>query len=180
MRKTVYKLYWAWDFDREEKWLNEMSAKGQHLCGVGFCRYVFEEGAPGLYLYRLEMLDHWPSHPKSADYIRFVEDTGAEQIGAINRWVYFRKERGGSGFDIFSDVSSRIRHLDRILFLVVIFSALNLLNGLNQIHWGVSTGVSANLVIGMLCSALGLLLGYGFLRLYRKRRRLAKERLIRE
>ena len=28
MRKKVYKWIWAWNFDKEEKWLNEMSDKG--------------------------------------------------------------------------------------------------------------------------------------------------------
>ena len=47
MKKTVHKLFWAWEFDREEKWLNDMSAKGLQLTDVGFCRYVFETGTPG-------------------------------------------------------------------------------------------------------------------------------------
>ncbi len=26
MRKTIRKWFWAWDTDKEEKWLNEMAA----------------------------------------------------------------------------------------------------------------------------------------------------------
>ena len=26
MKHTAYKLFWAWEFEKEEKWLNEMSA----------------------------------------------------------------------------------------------------------------------------------------------------------
>ena len=42
MRKTIRKWFWAWDFEKEEKWLNEMAAKGLALVGVGFCKYEFD------------------------------------------------------------------------------------------------------------------------------------------
>lgn len=34
MRFTVHRLFFAWDFDKEEKWLNEMAARGMNLQGV--------------------------------------------------------------------------------------------------------------------------------------------------
>jgi hypothetical protein len=34
-------LFWVWDFDKEEKWLNEMAAKGLSLVSVGFYKYEF-------------------------------------------------------------------------------------------------------------------------------------------
>ena len=86
MRRTIRKLFWVWDFDQEEKWLNEMAAKGLRLVAVGFCRYVFEEGRPGEYHIRLELLENWPTSPEGARYIRFVEETGAEYIGSVMRW----------------------------------------------------------------------------------------------
>ncbi len=30
-------MFLVWDFDKEEKWLNEMAAKGLALTSVGFC-----------------------------------------------------------------------------------------------------------------------------------------------
>jgi len=180
MRKTKRKIFWAWEHDKEEKWLNEMSAKGLQLCGVGLCTYVFEESEPGEYIYRLEMLNDWPSHFKSVDYIRFVEDTGAQQIGSVYRWVYFRKKASAEGFDIFSDIESRIKHLNRILFLAGVIAAVNLLNGSIQLRQWVSGGRQFSLIIACLCLGIGLLIGYGFLTIHRKRRKLKKEQLIRE
>ena len=43
MRKTIRKWFWVWDFDKEERWLNEMAAQGLALVDVGFARYAFEE-----------------------------------------------------------------------------------------------------------------------------------------
>ncbi len=49
MRKTIHKLFFIWDFDKEEKWLNQMAAKGLALVSVGFCKYEFEDCIPGEY-----------------------------------------------------------------------------------------------------------------------------------
>jgi hypothetical protein len=107
MARTIRKVFFAWSFDKEEKWLNEMSAKGLQLCDVGYCRYTFEEGTPGEYVYRLEMLDNMPGHAESKHYIDFIEDTGAEQIGTLGRWVYFRKKAEGGGASTCSRTSIR-------------------------------------------------------------------------
>ena len=90
MRTVIRKLFWVWDFEKEEQWLNEMAAKGLALVGVGFCRYEFEDCTPGEYSFRLELLDNRPEHPESRKYISFVEETGAEQVGSYHNWVYFR------------------------------------------------------------------------------------------
>ncbi len=180
MRKTIRKRFWVWDFDKEEKWLNDMSAKGLQLCDVGFSKYVFEEGLPGEYVYRLELLDNSPNHTESVQYIRFIEDTGAEQIGSLMRWVYFRKRAGGNGFNLFSDIDSRIAHLNRILLLVGILSGLNLFNGVNQISYWFSSGRLFSLITGILCLAIGVLIGYGFIHIFLKKRKLKKEKILRE
>ena len=57
-RKMVRKWFWAWEFDKEEQWLNDMAAQGLALVDVGFCRYEFEECPPGEYQIRLELLEN--------------------------------------------------------------------------------------------------------------------------
>lgn len=106
MRKTVRKWFWAWNYEKEEKWLNEMAAKGCGLVSVGFCKYEFEECEPGEYRYRIELLENNPDHPESESYVHFVEDTGAEQVGNFMRWVYFRNKTSEGEFELFSDNTS--------------------------------------------------------------------------
>ena len=178
MKRTIHKWFWVWDFDKEERWLNEMSAKGLQLCGVGYFRYTFEEGTPGEYIYRLEMLDDWPTSAAGMQYIHFLEDTGAEHIGSLLRWVYFRKKAGDIGFDLFSDIDSRIRHLNRILFLTGILAALNLFNGFNSLLNSFSHGITV--VAALICTSIGLILSCGSLRIYLKRRHLKKEKVLHE
>ena len=101
-RKTVHKWLWVWDFEKEERWLNEMAMDGWALCKVGFCTYVFERTQPGEYIIRLEL------HQHDERYIEFMHDTGAEVAGRIFAWIYFRRKSELGAFDIFSDIDSKI------------------------------------------------------------------------
>ena len=65
MKRVMHRLFWAWDFDREEDWLNAWAARGWALVDVCGFRYVFEESAPGEYEYRLELLEHATSNAES-------------------------------------------------------------------------------------------------------------------
>ena len=40
--KTLHKWFWVWEFEKEERWLNEMAQEGWALTCGGFCTYVFE------------------------------------------------------------------------------------------------------------------------------------------
>lgn len=179
MKRTIRKLFWAWEFEKEEKWLNAMSAKGLQLYDVGFCRYVFEEGLPSEYVYRLELLDNVPKHDESIRYIQFIEDTGAEQVGALLGFVYFRKKADENGFNLFSDIDSRIKHLDRVLAFTRIILGVNLLNGAIQLRAWISQEISFDFTMSIFCFCIGIL-GYGFLRLFLKRHKLEKEKILHE
>lgn len=176
MKTKIYKLFWAWQFDKEEKWLNECSAKGLHLCDVGFCRYTFEEGLPGEYLTKIELLENWPSHPESVAYIRFLEETGVEMVGSILRWVYFRKKSELGQFDLFSDLDSRINHLNRILLLFIPLMFLQYFSGISNLF----TDELFNKLVGLLALTVGVLLTYGIYVIYKKKQKLIKERMIYE
>lgn len=180
MKRTMHRIYWVWDFDKEEAWLNEMAAKGLALSDAGFCRYTFEETDPGAYAVRLELLDFMPSAKQGQDYIRFVEETGAEYVGKCLRWAYFRKQTTDGGFDLFSDLDSRVKHFNRILFLIGCLMPLLIFNVINMFFSSAMQGDWVALVGGGLNLLLALLCGYGFIRLLLKRRRLKAERTIHE
>ena len=175
MKHTVHRLFYIWDFDKEEKWLNEMAARGLTLSAVGLGYYVFEESAPAEYTVRLEMLPHRPSHPESQQYIRFLEDTGAEHVASLKTWVYFRKKKTLGEFDLFSDNASRLRHLKRML---VIFPALFLMlcsAGAVNISAFLMHHNAVNLVCTILILAMLCWIGWGFVCLRKKKHKLEKE-----
>jgi len=177
MRKTIRKWFWTWDFEKEEKWLNEMAAQGLALVGVGFAKYEFEDSLPGEYSVRFELLNHPKNHPESENYIRFIEETGAEQVGNYLRWVYFRKKTADGPFDLFSDRASRIAHLKRILALMLPIGILNLFIGLQNVGLFFWQHFDGNL-IGLVNLALGILCCLGALPVYKKVKALKKEQQI--
>lgn len=102
------------DFEKEEQWINEMSAKGLQFVSVSFPQYVFEEGEPGEYTYRLELME---SHPRSGEglvYIRFMEEAGVECVDTFWRWAYFRKKSADGAFDLYTDAGSKVKHYQRV------------------------------------------------------------------
>ena len=174
MKKNVYKLFWAWQFEQEEQWLKQCSSKGMQLCDVGFLRYTFELNNPEVYNYKLELLNYWPTQAESEAYIRFVEETGAEMVGSIMRWVYFRKAKRLGSFDLFSDNESKIKHLNRVLALFIPLFVLELTAGFTN----VMMPRAMNRMVGMLALSVGALIGYGIYKILSKRSQLKKEHVV--
>ena len=106
--KTLHRNFWVWEFEKEERWLNEMAQEGWALQNAGFCTYTFEKTEPGQYIIRLAMLDSSP------DFESFMEELEAQSVGHCFSWGYFRRSAQLGSFDMFSDVDSRISHLNKI------------------------------------------------------------------
>lgn len=163
-RKTVRRWFWVWDFDKEDQWLNEMALSGWVLDSVGFCKYNFVKCEPGEYTVRLEM------HDPDDEYVAFMEETGAEFIGRMVKWIYFRKKAVDGPFEIFSDIDSKISHLDQIGKMLTLVGIANLLLGISVIQNSFGE-------INLLCATL---LMYGLGRIHGKKEALEKERMVRE
>lgn len=180
MIKIVRKLFWLWQFDKEEAWLNVMSAQGWQLESVGFCRYQFRQGTSGKYIYKLELLDDLPGSQKGRQYIEFLESTGVEQVSSMMRWVYFRKLATDGPFELFSDLASRMKHLNRMLALAGVVGGVNLFNTANQLHSYLANGYGFHLTAAIICALAAALLGWGFCIIAAKKNRLKKESQLHE
>jgi len=120
------------NFEAEEDWLNEMSAKGYNYTDHFIFRYAFDEGKPGEYIYRIVLLEKNHTHYESHEYIKFIEETGAECITTFMRWVYFRKKAADGPFEIYTDTTAKINHYKRNLSLSIILFSVNMFfTGLN-------------------------------------------------
>ncbi len=177
MRHIVCKAFMAWDFDKEEKWLNEMAAKGLCLVSVGFFRYEFEDTVPGEYTIRMELLEKSPKKAESQKYIGFLEETGAEQVGAFSNWVYFRKKTEEGPFELFSDFDSRIKHLKRIVSFLATVTIMNLLIGADNVFLFFMNDIWLN-ALGFLNIVLGIWGAWGTFRIVKKKKQLEKEKQI--
>ncbi|WP_462410845.1 DUF2812 domain-containing protein [Neobacillus sp. Marseille-QA0830] len=134
MKHVIRKLFY--DFEKEERFINDMSANGMALIDYSWCKYVFEEAPKGEYIYRLELLEHPANHPESQNYIQFMEDTGAELVASYHRWAYFRRKAADGEFTIYSDLDSKLQHYKRIMTLFAAVAGLNFLIGILNLFLG--------------------------------------------
>jgi hypothetical protein len=114
--KVVHRLYW--DYEKEERWLNEMASQGWHFVRYRLSGYHFEQGEPGEWIYRIELLPAEPRSAASQEYLALLLDTGAEAVTTHARWVYLRRPAALGPFELFSDLESRIGHYRRVLKLL--------------------------------------------------------------
>lgn len=175
MRTKIRKWFWVWEFKKEEQWLNDMAAQGKALVRASLGRYEFEDCEPGAYTIRLQMLDNAPCTEEGKAFIRFVEETGAEHVGSVQRWVYFRKRAAQGDFQLMGDNATRIKHLRGIMWMLIPLAVLNLYNAINNVNVGIARNNAAAVVGGGVCGAVTLLLAYALYRLNVERRRLEKE-----
>jgi len=125
---TKFKWFWAWDDEKEETWLRDMSKQGWHLTSVSIPTiYKFEQGFAKDYVYRM---DYIRDRIDYANYLQLFHDSGWDHMGEMNGWQYFRKEAlNGEELDIYSDKESKASKYQRILLLMVIILPI-MINGL--------------------------------------------------
>ena len=163
--KKVTKWFWVWDYEKEELWLNAMAQEGWALQRVGFATYYFEKTEPGEYIVRLEC------RKKDDGYVSFVTDMGAEYVGRVAMWVYFRRKAELGEFELNSDLDSRIDQLTTIGRVLLLVGTGNLLIGFSNLRYG------AMGAINLICAGF---LAYAYGRIQGKKDELTRERQLHE
>ena len=168
--KKIRKWFWLWEFEEEERWLNQMADSGWVLEKLGFAVFYFRPCQPGEYIIRTEMRD------KDEAYVGFVEETGAEYVGRMMKWIYFRRKTELGDFRLFSDLESQIAHLGKMAKTMKGVSIANLIIGMaNTFNPGLA-GVPIGW-INLLCATLCM---YCYGRIQGKMDAMEKERTLME
>lgn len=84
-----FKLYY--DKDKEEAFLNEMSAKGYAMKRFFLGLYTFEKCRPGEYTYRVDLISDKTVEQRNELY-DLVQDSGGELVQTWGIWAFFRKK----------------------------------------------------------------------------------------
>ena len=121
--RKKYKNYY-FDFEKEEKWLNEMAKYGYVLDRIEKDYYIFEECNNGQYSYKIDILKDNMSDNEVEDYFSFLKELDINIVYSNKRWVYLRKETGKGEFDLYSDKQSLIDYYNRYNFLRYLFGVL--------------------------------------------------------
>ncbi|MFC5461394.1 DUF2812 domain-containing protein [Massilia niabensis] len=113
---TKFKFFWD-DADHAiERWLEDMARQGLHLHKMGLLHYhfVFRRGEPAEMTYRIDFRMMRPS----PDYLQLFSDAGWEHAGQSLGWQIWRAPSyAGRTPEIFTDVESRIKKYQRLLWL---------------------------------------------------------------
>ncbi|MTI69296.1 MAG: DUF2812 domain-containing protein [Firmicutes bacterium] len=119
----LFKLFLAWQDEKEETWLREMAKKGWLLEKYSFPFYTFKKIKPKDYIYKLDFKTTFDNDLD--EYKTLFKDFGWEHVTQCVKWHYFRTEADKCKLpDIYSDKNSKLqRHkvLFRILNIVLIF-----------------------------------------------------------
>ncbi|MBR0319588.1 MAG: DUF2812 domain-containing protein [Clostridia bacterium] len=166
MRKIVRKLIPVWKVHEEEAWLNSMADAGWKLCHVSFCKYEFESCEKGAYRIRVELLEKNFDQPETADYLAFMEETGAQVTARWMRWAYFARPAELGEFELYSDRASRLKYMKRLMQFVGTVTAANLYIGLYNMWllFGMGSGVN---VLGFLNLLIGVFGAVGLWKMYK-------------
>jgi len=149
------RLFWPWQDDKEEAWLEDMSREGWHLQAVKLlCTYTFVKGEPAPYVYRLDYyLGDKSTFP---EYLKIFQDAGWEYLGELSNWRYSRKrEVNGATPEIFTDRQSKIKKYQRLLGVLAFILVFLVFMGKNLVQrgwpWNADTPLLITLIytIGM-------------------------------
>ena len=112
--KTFYKTFFAWQDEKEEKWLEEQAAQGWHLESAAPFFYTFRKGNPERVIYRL---DYKLTVDKDyAEYTLIFQDSHWELVTRMSNWHYYciRPENDQTP-EIFSSSRTKAQKYRRLL-----------------------------------------------------------------
>ncbi len=116
-KKNVIKLFFAWQDEKEQSWLEQMAADGWMLDDVVFIYYTFHKEKPQTVHYRLDYQEL--KENELQDYLNLFTDAGWDYKGRMNNWFYFCS-RGEKTKEIYTDVHSKVQKYKRIIRTLVL------------------------------------------------------------
>ncbi len=173
--KKIFKVFFVWQDEAEEKWLNEMASKGWLLERYVFCYYIFYKSQPKEYIYKLDYKRI--KYGEDNEYLQLFRDAGWEYVDNFMNWHYFRSEKDKSSLpDIYSDNDSKIHKYKRVLRLLLPITLINIMNLLNMILNSTFKGLKSIWGTRGLIMLVVLLMVYGDIKVISKIRKLEEDK----
>ncbi|AMX00568.1 DUF2812 domain-containing protein [Rummeliibacillus stabekisii] len=174
MKKVKYRFYL--DFEKEEKWINEMARKGWHLEKFLLGRFTFIKGDPGESIYRNEFITGM-SHQEKKEYFEFLKDSGITIVHEFGGWVYMKKAAVEGPFEIYTDTKSKIDYYKRILNIFLLLFFLNVSYGIMNMRFytDYSSIDLMTVTVGVLNIAVALLIAVPIVKIMKRKKGLEEE-----
>jgi hypothetical protein len=116
--KTVMKIFFPWQDEKEEKWLDRMAQEGWFLDKVSPYLYTFRKGTPKKCAYRLDYKNTLSNDYE--DYLQLFRDAGWTLVGMFANWHYFSVSSEDETMpELFNSNRSKVEKYRRILFVLL-------------------------------------------------------------
>ena len=123
MNKIIKKSFSLCEYEKVEKWLNQIAADGltvistKNDCFFINCdgKYEFAQSEKGEFKIAMLLLDEKHTSTESKKQIEFIEETGAHFVGMFDKWAIFRKQSKYGEFKLLSDKPSQIKNITNIM-----------------------------------------------------------------
>ncbi len=124
--KTIHKAIFAWEDEKEEKWLEQMAAEGWKLISVAPYVYKFERSKPERVVFRL---DYKITTDKDyQDYLNIFKDAGWELFTTFANWQYFKTTPENNEIpEIYNSGKAKAQKYRRLMYGLVPFLPVYLL-----------------------------------------------------
>ena len=108
MKTSRIVINWFVDFDKEEKWINEMSGKGWEFWHTNGVIYRFKHCEPAKYIYQIDFDEQKP-RTGVGDYVVFRTQCGDEFVHQWKRKIYWKREAASGPFEAENNVAAKLR-----------------------------------------------------------------------
>ena len=170
-RVKCYKIYAAWEYEKEEKELDEASKKGLQLIKGGCFHSEFKRDNSVRYIYQL---DYNTGIKDFARYKEIFEEQGWEYINStFNGWHYFRKPYKENmeecEMKIYTDTESLSEMQNRWLSIMQILAGIYAVMTIVYLINGATQSLRSLFIEGIMFGLLSITMGLGARSIKRKR-----------
>ncbi len=108
MKTAKISIKWFVDFDKEEKWLNDMSKKGWAFWHTNGVIYRFKQCKAEEFIYQIDF-DEKGSKEGVGDYVVFRSSCGDQFVHQWKSKIYWRRETASGPFEAENNISAKLR-----------------------------------------------------------------------
>ncbi len=144
------KFRFYYDKDKDEAFLNDMSAKGYAMKRFFLGVYTFEKCQPGEYTYRVDLISDKTTEQRNELY-DLIRDSGGELVQTWGIWAIFRKK---GNFELYTDPESQIKQFERIRKIFVRVAIVEFLLSMPQWYNAIQTKEPMLILMAMLLTVI--------------------------
>ena len=108
MKTSKISINWFVDFDKEEKWLNDMAKKGWAFWHTNGVIYRFKQCNPEEFIYQIDF-DEKKSKKDIDDYVVFRSSCGDQFVHQWKSKIYWKRVTASGPFEAENNVAAKLR-----------------------------------------------------------------------